>query len=493
MLPKTVFLILAIGFAVFYLGKKAFAPYIDEEQYKLWQRVWLIVNGVSFFTGNFILFLVLAAGTIYHYSKKIDNRAAYFLALSLAFPHFEIATPIFNISYPRILSLVVLLPMLFKKDWKDWRRNVPSIGKPLGDKLLILLMILMFFLHMRGTTLGDSFRTSAALFVDWFLPYFVISRIQSFNELRTALIALTVSCTIISIFAVIEYAVSTVVYYELVFKMGITHGMPAITIRDGHVRAVTTTIHSLVLGMILLEVIGINLSLSSLVKSPWLRRSYFISLLLGLFSTLSRGPWSSTIIAALVYTISGRKAVSKTILLVMTFMLAIMILPSIPGGKKIINMVPFIGKSEQFNVAYRQELIPKSIEIVKRNPFFGVVDPNSQPEMEDMIQGEGIVDIVNTYLNIVLNYGLVGLVIFLWLFLWSINSAFKTLKYIKDKNSLRYNLGRAFCSTVIGLMAALSSISFMNSVGTFVFILLGFCAAYSRIIINEARQGTLNT
>lgn len=489
MLPKTVFLILAIGFIVFYFAKKAFEPYIDDEQYKEWQRVWLIINGVSFFTGNLILFFIIAASTVYHYSKKIDNRAAYFLALSLAFPHFETATPIFSISFPRILSLVILLPMLFKK---DWRKNTPSIGKPLGEKLLVFLMVLMFFLHMRGTTIGDSFRTSAALFVDWFLPYFVISRIQSFNQLRTALIALTVSCTIISIFAVIEYAISTVVYYELVFKMNITHGAPAITIRDGHVRAVTTTIHSLVLGMIFLEVIGINLALSSLIQQPWLRRGYFISLLLGLFSTLSRGPWSSTIITALVYTISGRKAVSKTILLVMTFFLAIMVLPSIPGGNKILNMVPFIGKSEQFNVAYRQELIPKSIEIVKRNPFFGVVDPNAEPEMEDMVQGEGIVDIVNTYLNIVLNYGLVGLTIFIWLFLWSIFIVLRSLKYIKDKRSLRYNLGRAFCSTYIGLMAALSSISFMNSVGTFVFIFLGFGVAYSRIILNEARQGTLN-
>lgn len=37
--------------------------------------------------------------------------------------------------------------------------------------------------------------------------------------------------------------------------------------------------------------------------------------------------------------------------------------------------------------------------VIQRNPLFGSFDFRNTPEMQSMIQGEGIIDIVNTYIN----------------------------------------------------------------------------------------------
>lgn len=54
--------------------------------------------------------------------------------------------------------------------------------------------------------------------------------------------------------------------------------------------------------------------------------------------------------------------------------------------------------------------------MIQRNPLFGSFDFRNTPEMQSMIQGEGIIDIVNTYINLALRVGLVGLTLFVGFF-----------------------------------------------------------------------------
>jgi O-antigen ligase len=81
----------------------------------------------------------------------------------------------------------------------------------------------------------------------------------------------------------------------------------------------------------------------------------------------------------------------------------------------LINSVSGGDKTADFNVAYREELLRTSIALIKQSPWFGV--PNYMQEMESLRQGEGIIDLVNTYLVVTLNVGLVGLAMFVLPFL----------------------------------------------------------------------------
>ncbi|MFL6680158.1 MAG: hypothetical protein ACJ8IK_17620, partial [Burkholderiaceae bacterium] len=72
-------------------------------------------------------------------------------------------------------------------------------------------------------------------------------------------------------------------------------------------------------------------------------------------------------------------------------------------------------KQADFNVVYRQELLKTSVALIQQSPWFGV--PNYLDQMSNLKQGDGIVDLVNTYLIVTLNVGVVGLALFIVPFL----------------------------------------------------------------------------
>jgi len=80
-----------------------------------------------------------------------------------------------------------------------------------------------------------------------------------------------------------------------------------------------------------------------------------------------------------------------------------------------INNASGADKQADFNVIYRQELLKTSVALIQQSPWFGV--PNYLDQMSNLKQGDGIVDLVNTYLLVTLNVGVVGLSLFMLPFL----------------------------------------------------------------------------
>jgi len=483
---QTVIIIFVIGMSVFFFSRKAFEHIIGEADFLLWRNTWAIITLMAFFAGSFPVFMWGSAALVYYVSRKVEDKFSFFLAILFAFPAYQVETSIIYISFPRMLTLVIFLPMLMSK---TWRQGTPAFGKLLADKLLIIILILMFFLNLRGTTPGDSVRTSLTYFIDWLLPFLFASRaIKDFSQLKKALTALTIGFTIASLVGFFEYAKKWLLYQPIPSVLNFEAFTGGYLNRGDDLRALASLTHPLSLGFVLMVGIGIYLFLSSTIENKTLRRGYFATLLLGLFSTISRGPWGATAFLIVTFVLTGKKAVGKLMLLGVFAVIAVIALPSIPGGQKILNLMPFIGKSEQFNVAYREQLIPKSIAILSRSPLFGVFDARLEPEMQDMKQGENIVDIVNSYLNIALDYGYVGLSLYLWFFLLVIFKLKKSMRYVRDKNSAEYLCGRSLLSCHIAILLMLTSISFEGIITNFTFILTGISYAYCRIVTVAARE-----
>jgi O-antigen ligase len=80
------------------------------------------------------------------------------------------------------------------------------------------------------------------------------------------------------------------------------------------------------------------------------------------------------------------------------------------------NLLPFVGSADKGSETYRSRLFENSIIVIERYPLFGSDTFVREPEMQTMIQGQGIVDVVNTYLQISLHYGLIGLLLFAMFF-----------------------------------------------------------------------------
>ena len=83
---------------------------------------------------------------------------------------------------------------------------------------------------------------------------------------------------------------------------------------------------------------------------------------------------------------------------------------------------------EKGTFQYRWDLIVNSADAVKANPLWGTPHFLSDPTLvETMTQGQGIVDIVNAYLRILLQYGFFGLIPFLLLVVFCIKNVASTL------------------------------------------------------------------
>ncbi len=71
------------------------------------------------------------------------------------------------------------------------------------------------------------------------------------------------------------------------------------------------------------------------------------------------------------------------------------------------------GSSDQDlnTINYRRRLLDTALELLKQSPWLGVPDYASQ--MQDLKQGEGIIDLVNSYVAIALDTGVIGLVLYM--------------------------------------------------------------------------------
>jgi O-antigen ligase len=97
--------------------------------------------------------------------------------------------------------------------------------------------------------------------------------------------------------------------------------------------------------------------------------------------------------------------------------------------------------------------------VIKRNPWFGSVDYRNTPEMESMRQGQGIIDIVNTYIQVTLEIGLVGLGLFVGFFVLTLLGIYRAMRSIRDRKSEERLLGRALLATMLSILLIIFTVS----------------------------------
>ncbi len=95
---------------------------------------------------------------------------------------------------------------------------------------------------------------------------------------------------------------------------------------------------------------------------------------------------------------------------------------------------------------YRYRLFVVSMDVIKSNFLFGNLSALDDPRMDVLIQGEGIVDIVNSYIWLALFYGMLAVV----LFLGAVFFGLTTLYNERRRSDENYALGAfSFCSLLV--------------------------------------------
>jgi O-antigen ligase len=493
---KALIVIVLIGLLGFYLAKKIALSDIPASNFNTLRNVWLAVILTAFLAHNYWLFLLISSILILVITKNEKNKIAVFFILVFSIPTIGaqisglgLLNYLFFLSYPMFISLVVLLPAALALA----KKNNFKFTSIWSDKFLLLYILLSLVLSLRNTTFTDMLRGALYVFFGTFLPYYVTSRgIKNLSEMNKALHAFVTIAIITSLIAVFEFSRYWVLFSSLGDALGTGNDMTGYLARQGNLRAVASLVHALVLGAFLSIGFCYYLYTSSRIKNPKIKNLAGLIILLGLFATLSRGPWAGAFLAIIIYTMLGQKPLKKlgSICIYVTIIFTILSLS--PRGEKYLNILPLIGKisvdsNEQFNINYREKLLENAFIVINRYPFFGSTNYLETPEMQEMIQGEGIIDIVNSYVGIALEHGYVGLVLFLGVFISVISTALKNMKLAKNNVHL-HSLGASLISAIIGFMIIITAASFVGAMQVICWSVVGMGVAYTKVVNEYLKQ-----
>ena len=488
---RALIVIIILAITGFTIAKKLAPVGILPFDSKRWMSSWLVLLVLAFTSSNFWVYLTLSGMFIFIYSAKASNKIALFFVLLYVIPPLEIAVPgfglvnyLFTLSYPRFITLVILLPAALSIASKN-NFKFTSIWP---DKFLILYIVLIVVLRLRDTSFTDMLRVGFHAFTDILLPYYVASRsLKNLQQIKVVTYAFVSVAIALSLVAIFESGKNWLLYSTLGTALGTGDPQGNYLGRAGSLRAISSLGHPIMLGYFVTIAIGFYLFLSPSIKHKWIKRLSGLILVLGLYAPLSRGPWVGAFAMIVVFILLGSKSVKKLGTLFLFGALMLPLVAVLPGGDKFINLIPFFGNTEKGNIEYREQLYENSMIVIKRNLFLGSTDYLQTPEMQAMIQGEGIIDIVNTYLNVALDAGIVGLTLFISVFASVLLGVRGRLKRVVDKASEFHLFGRVLIAVIISILVTIATVTSLGTVAISYWAILGMGVAYIKMNEPDAK------
>ncbi len=483
--------LLPVAAIMFAMAKPLALTAMDGIDFSRRRNLWFALTLIAFLSNNFWVYSVLAALLIYGVTNKDTNPIATYFFIMLAVPAIDKAIPgfgginyFFNLSYLRLLSIMLLLPAALRL-FAD-SKSLP-VGKCLTDKLLIAYVSFNLILVFIDGTVTNFMRSSAVQFIDVLLVYYVASRsLRTLEQFRDAFMSFAVAAIVMAPVGVFETVRHWMLYGPLPDTLGVNWGFRGVE-RENSLRATASCGQPIAFGYVLAIAIGFWLFLQPLAKNTFTRYGSLLALAAGLVASLSRGPWVGAGVIGLFFLLFGPKPVTNLtkVGIAGAFVLAIAI--ASPGGEKIINMLPFVGTGEAGTVTYRQRLLEVFVPIILNNPFSGASNYLNSAAAESLRQGEGIIDLVNTFLAVGLKSGLVGLGLFVGVFLAAMLDIWRRMRLNGDRTTEDYRLGLTLLSVIIGVLVIIFTVSSITVIPYIYWLLCGLGVAYRFALAPSAK------
>jgi O-Antigen ligase len=481
--PLLAAIILAIP--AFLVGRQVCAPFISRREFIVWRNVWFASTAAAFLSGSFLVFTAaMLVICTYAYALRAVTPGL-FVILLLAVPLVDIPVPgfgginyLFSINNGRVLSMAVLLPLLFATRGLN---NRVARSYTLPDLLVVSYVLLLVMLQFRSSEITNVVRVGFVRTVDILIPYFVFSRmVVKVEDFRKVLAAYVIAVLPLCLVAIVEVLKRWHIY-GAVFE---DWGFPLLYLeREGLLRASATSGGGITLGYVIMVAIGCMLGLWQRTKG-WEKFATpaLLALVLGLIATLSRGPWIGTLTLIIAYVVTGPKAGTNLAKLVIASTVVSLPLLLTGFGEKIFNVLPFVGTVEASNVIYRERLFDNSLAVIGRNFWLGSADYLSAPEMRELLQGEGIIDTVNSYLAIALDAGVIGLSLFVAFFASVMLGLYRVIKRrFTTERSYLNKYARVGLGTLLGILVTIGTTSSIDYVPYIYWSFGGLCVALIRI------------
>lgn len=356
------------------------------------------------------------------------------------------------------------------------------------DFLVLTLFLIMAVGNVGFVKLNDTLRAWVQQFLLIVMPYILFrSALKSTSDYRATIACFGVASLFLAVFAIYEARMSTDVF-DIITRRLTGIYMPRTDMRGGMLRASATMGGPLALACFM------TVGMFALACSRDFFRNaagYYGCLalaFLGLLATQSRGSLIALLVSAIVLSLALRKraiAAGAAAVTVVTWPTLQALAKMSPAVASFMNGGAAVHSGQYYD--YRNLLLERGLQVAASHPLTGMRLTQVLDALADITQGEGIVDLVNVYLVILLISGIVGLVPFLGLTLTSGARVIFGFKGINDPSLLR---ARGF--TLAAFTVVLFQLSFASFIDRmpmmFVLTLSGI-----RLLVQERqalRKGT---
>jgi O-antigen ligase len=478
----------AIAAAVFVIMRQSLvsAGGFDAKRYRHYAHAWILVTLVAFLSHNFWLFSFVVAILTYTLAKRDQNPLALYLVVLFAAPHFHQMLPglgpiqnLFELSHVRTLNLSILLPFALAIYQKPQARIPLRLELPL---LLFLALCAAKLATDGSVTMGV--RSVSLLLVDVWLPYYVASRaIRTDAQFREIAVAASLGIALTAAIGIFETSKHWLVYESLRSVLGLPEGGMIYVARTegGPLRAVTVTTWPVALGYMVMLGLGFFAIASRALRPRGSTLAIWLILLGGVIAPLSRGPWVGAFAIAVVMAVLGPGRTKRTAAGIATGAALLLIMSATPSGRLILDLLPFVGSAESSTVTYRERLWDTSMTVLWQNPIFGDLHFIDNPHLEQMRQSQGIIDITNTFLQVALPYGFVGLLLFVAALFFPTFATWRARAALAQSSADAEKLGRVLLAMMAGVIVTISTSSGIGAMPTMYWLLVGLMASYSQL------------
>jgi hypothetical protein len=485
---KPMVVVLTLALIVFAIIKPICLRFMEASDFSRRRAVWFTLTCTAFVAPNFWLYAAVALPVLLWAAWSDRHPIALYLFVLLTVPPAELPIPmplinqLFELSPYRILALAVLLPAAVRI-LKSGMGHPPGVAKV--DFLMLAygaLQLVLFFPYESAT---NTMRRAFLFGLDTYLVYFVFSRGAGTRAaLEDAMASFWTACAVLVPIVVFETVKGWLMYTGIPLQWGDPNRLSWL-LRAEMLRAQGSAGHSLTMGYLLAVAFGFWLYLGGRLASRQLLWGVGIALWLGLLATFSRGPWvvaAGVLVVYLIGSPTGQRHLGRVLLGI-----AVIAVPfaMTSAGQRILSYLPFVGEADQENVDYRQQLAAVSWRLIKQNPYFG--DPFALSYMEELRQGQGIIDLVNTYASVSLFYGLVGCALFLVCLVYPSLRTGIALHRVRSTDTGAANLGAALVACMMGTLVTLATTSFIAAVSIVPWVLAGLCSGYLAVVQGRER------
>jgi O-antigen ligase len=468
---KALVVILVLSGVVFVIARPLACRYMSVEAFARRRNVWLALTVVGFISPYFWAYALFAMALLFWAARRDENPLALFVLVAFTVPNVRFYIPgilvnqLFDLTQFRILSLVILLPLIVS----IWRNDHSKRRFRWTDSLLVAFLTLQVVLLMPYESATNTMRRSFLFMIDTFFVLYAFSRLTDQRKIVDVMACFWLSCATMAVIALFETGKGWLLYTGLANTWGDPNAF-AWLMRGDSLRAQAAAGHSIRLGYLLAMGIGFFMYLRRLAPQQSFSWIFFAVFLAAVFVTGSRAAWVTAAMVLVLATLLRPGFGKQLTILIVGGLVAFGLMYVTPLKEAVLDRLPILGSSDQDSVEYRQELATVSWQLIKQNPWFG--DPWVYLQMESLRQGQGIIDIVNGYLYTALFSGIVGVMLQVGVLLTALGYGIRTVLAADDEDT------RLIGSALVACM--LATLFFIGTAGyeMMTYILCGLLVSY---------------